>query len=150
MRASRETVIAALVAKLTATVFASPVNGKTTFATVSRKLKLFSDVPPQARPALFVTEHHETSSFQSENTPVKLSMDLNLFIYTNSRAATVPATDLNVILDAIDAALAPNCTGRQDLGGNVSHCRIEGQVMKDPGDIDGDGFLWIPIKILGP
>jgi len=37
---------------------------------------------------------------------------------------------------------------RQTLGGMVSHCRIDGQVMKDPGDLDGDALLWVPLKIL--
>ena len=119
--------------------------------TTGRKLLLFSDVPVQARPALFLTEHHETTAYQSENTPPKLSMNLNIFIYTNGRANDTPATDINVLLDALDKVLAPSAaTGTQTLGGLVSHCRIDGQTLKDPGDIDGDGLLWVPVKIFGP
>jgi len=55
---------------------------------------------------------------------------------------------LNTILDALEAALNPANGARQTLGGLVSHCRIEGAVLKDPGDLDGDGLLWVPIKIL--
>lgn len=142
--------MAALVAKLSAAVFAQPVGGVTTWKTVSRKLRLFADVPPQERPALFITEHTETSSNRSENLPQSATFTLNLFVYTNSRGVEVPAADLNVILDAIDDALAPDFTGKQTLGGLVSHCRTEGDTLKDPGDIDGDGLLWVPIKILGP
>ena len=36
----------------------------------------------------------------------------------------------------------------QTLGGLVSHCRVDGAVLKDPGDLDGDGLLWVPLKIL--
>jgi hypothetical protein len=39
-------------------------------------------------------------------------------------------------------------TGRQTLGGLVSHCWIDGKIMKDSGDIDGDGIAVIPVKIL--
>jgi hypothetical protein len=34
--------------------------------------------------------------------------------------------------------------GRQTLSSLVSHCYIEGKVMKDPGDIDGGGQAMIP------
>ena len=151
MKNSRETVTSALLALLQTATFSQPVSGATTWVTTGRKLLLFSDVPVQARPALFLTEHHETTVHQSENTPPKLSMNLNIFIYTNGRANDTPATDINVLLDALDKVLAPSAaTGTQTLGGLVSHCRIDGQTLKDPGDIDGDGLLWVPVKIFGP
>ena len=148
MNASRETVMSALVALLETATFSPAVTGATTWVSVSRKLRLFDQVPAAQRPALFVTDHHETMAFQSENTPPKLTISVNLFVYTNARGAA-PAADINVIMDAIQSALA-SPFGVQTLGGLVSHCRIDGQVLKDPGDIDGDGFLWVPIKILGP
>lgn len=39
-------------------------------------------------------------------------------------------------------------TRKQTLGGLVPHCWIDGKVMKDPGDLDGDGIAVIPLKIL--
>jgi hypothetical protein len=53
-------------------------------------------------------------------------------------------------MDALDAALmaSPVANNRQTLGGLVSHCRVDGAVLKDPGDLDGDGLLWVPLKIL--
>ncbi len=150
MKNARAAVATALVNLLTGATFAPAVNGATTWKTVSQKIKLFSDVPPQARPALFVAKHHETTVYQSENLPPKMTMNFNLFIYTNGKANTTPAQDLDTIMDALDAVLAPNATGRQTLGGTVSHCYIDGQTLFDPGDIDGDGLIWVPIKILGP
>jgi hypothetical protein len=147
---SRETVSSALFSLLQTATFSSPVGGFTTWASSSRKLLLFSDVPMLARPALFLTEHHENSTYQSENTPVKMTIMYNVFVYTNAAANVIPAQDQNVIMDAIDAALAPNINGVQTLGGLVSHCRIDGQTLKDPGDIDGDGLLWFPIRVFGP
>ena len=147
---TRESVMTALQARLATAVFATLVNGATTWKTISRKLVLFSDCPLTQRPALYITDHKENWSYQSENTPERRTIDVDLFIYTNAKSVAAPAADLNTILDAIDAALAPNFTGKQTLGGVVSHCRIDGAVLKDPGDIDGDGFLWVPLKILGP
>lgn len=142
--------MAALRQKLEQARFSTAIGGVTTWKTVSRKLKLFSDVPPTQRPALFITEHHESSVNQSENTPQKATFSINLFVYTNSRGVETPSTDLNIILDAIDDALEPDWTGKQTLGGLVSHCRTEGQTLKDPGDLDGDGLLWVPVKIFVP
>lgn len=125
------------------------------FRTTSRRLKLWTDVPANERPALFQAEHAETYSRQSE-TLGKRGVDVTLFIYTDAHdAKTIGATELNTILDELDAALAPTgadlvFAGRQTLGGLVSHCFIDGEVFKDPGDLDGDGLLIVPIKILVP
>jgi len=153
MNVARETVIAALLAKLQAVTFAAPVNGQTSFVSVSRRLKLWGEAPKSQRPALFVTEHREQPVYRSEALPNLTMLSVDLFIYIDaSDANTIPAAALNVMLDAIDAALKPQPADneRQTLGGLVSHCRIEGQVLKDPGDLDGDGLLWIPLKLLVP
>jgi hypothetical protein len=57
---------------------------------------------------------------------------------------------LNSLVDAVDAALCAKSghPRKQTLGGVVSHCWIHGKIMKDPGDIDGDGIAVIPVKIL--
>ena len=145
----RETIMAALVAKLTAITFSAPVGGVTTWQEVSRKLKLFDQA--NARPCLFVTEHSETWRYQSLNTPPIVTIDCILFIYTASRGSATPSTDLNVVLEAVVAALnAAPYESQQTLGGLVYSCQIVGNVFKDPGDIDGDGFLMIPVRITGP
>jgi hypothetical protein len=151
MNIAREAVMAALIAKLQSIVFSAPVNGQTSFAAVSRRLKLWGETPKSQRPALFITEHREQPSYQSETLPIKTTLSVDLFIYIDSSDQnTVPASALNIILDAIDAALKPGPAdnNRQTLGGIVSHCRVDGQVLKDPGDLDGDGLLWVPLKLL--
>jgi hypothetical protein len=155
MITQREPVMVALKALLDAVTFLPTVTGATTWASnsgVGRRLKLWSDVPDTEQPALFIAVHGENDAYQSETLPSKTTITANLFLYfkTNDPAA-VPATDLNYILDGIDAAMAPSpVTGKQTLGGLVSHCRREGQVMLDPGDIDGQGLAIIPFKILVP
>lgn len=151
MNVSRETIVSALMTKLGAVAFSSPVNGKTGFVTVSRRLKLWSDTPKSQRPALFVTEHHEQVSWQSETLPLKTTLCFDLFVYIDSGDVnTTPAISLNIIMDAIETALkpAPGEGDRQTLGGLVQHCRVDGQILKDPGDLDGDGLLWAPLKIM--
>jgi hypothetical protein len=79
-----------------------------------------------------------------------LSADIYVYTKTNDSTA-VPAIDLNNILDGVDARLAPSpVTGKQTLGGLVSHCRRDGEVMLDPGDLDGQALAIIPIKIFVP
>jgi len=151
MNVAREAVMAALVALLEGVEFDQPVNGQTGFVSVSRRLKLWADVPKSQRPALFVSEHREQPNYQSEALPSKTTLSVDLFIYIDaSDRNTIPASALNTIMDALDAALraSPMASNRQTLGGLVSHCRVDGAVLKDPGDLDGDGLLWVPLKIL--
>ena len=150
MNVAREAVMSALVALLRGAVFAQPVNGQSGFVVVSRRLKLWSDVPKSQRPALFVTEHREQQNYQNEALPAKTTLSVDLLIYLDSSGRnTVSASALNTMMDAIEAALkpAPMAGNRQTLGGLVSHCRVDGAVLKDPGDLDGDGLLWVPLKI---
>ena len=53
-----------------------------------------------------------------------------------------------------DLALAPTgpdaALGRLTLGGTAYRCGIDGKPLKDPGDLDGDGLLVVPITIVLP
>ncbi len=149
MNVAREAVMAALLALLEGVAFGQAVNGATGFVSVSRRLKLWSDVAKSQRPALFIAEHREQQAYQNEALPAKTTLCVDLFVYIDSSDRnTIPAIALNMILDAIEAALKPAGSARQTLGGLVSHCRIDGAVLKAPGDLDGDGLLWVPLKIL--
>lgn len=144
MTASREAIYSALF---------DLVSGSAAFKTKGRRLKLWTDVNAAAKPALFVAQRGQTYVQGSEATPQKVTLKADIFVYTNvgKDANVVPATQLNDLVDAVDAALAGSVvTGRQTLGGLVAHCWIEGEVMIDPGDIDGDGVAVIPVRILIP
>jgi hypothetical protein len=150
---ARETIIEALCAQLAQARFAAPINDNDTWATLSRRLKLWSDVASADQPALFVAEHGENIAFASENLPGKTTLNIDLFVYISAGRDRdcIPARDLNIALDALTAALAPPPGfDRQTLGGLVHHCRIEGRIVKDPGDLDGQGLALVPIKILAP
>jgi len=78
-------------------------------------------------------------------------MDLLIYISAGQDPQNIPARDLNLALDALVEALAPSPgSERQTLGGLVYHCRIEGRIVKDPGDLDGQGLAIVPLKILAP
>lgn len=153
MTSSREAIMAALCARLATTRFATPINDQITWALLSRRMKLWSDVPAVDQPALFVAEHGETVAYGGENLPSKTILNVDLFIYSAAGRDpdSVPARDLNIALDALSAALAPEpVSGRQTLGGLVHHCRIEGRIVKDPGDLDGQGLALVPVRIMAP
>jgi hypothetical protein len=129
------------------------VSASSAYVTKSRRLKLWTELGTGDKPAIFMAERGDTYTRESEAVPEVVTIDVQLFIYTDAGKdqSIVPASVLNPLIDAVDAALAPSAlTGLQTLGGLVSHCWIEGKIMKDPGDLDGDGVAVIPIKILLP
>ena len=139
---SREAIMTALFAL---------VSGSTSFVTASRRLRLWGDVSAGEKPAIFQYEKDDEYKGADRHLPPTVTMNVDLYVYTapGMDSGVTPISILNPLLDAIDAALAPSrVTGRQTLGGLVSHCWIDGKIMKDPGDIDGDGVALIPIKIL--
>jgi hypothetical protein len=153
MTQSREAIMEALVARLAQMQFATPINGCDSWALLSRRLKLWSDVASADQPALFITEHGETIGYSAEALPGKSTLNVDLFVYISAGKDpdSIPARDLNIALDALAACLAPDpAIGRQTLGGLVTHCRIEGRIVKDPGDLDGQGLALVPVKILAP
>ncbi len=143
----REQAIAALVARVaSAYAWATPP---------SRRLKLWSDVPPAMRPACFVFEGGAETYTHADIGAPKRSLAPRLFIYVDAHDPTVVgAATLNAIMDALDAALAPAgadlALGRMTLGGTAHRCSIDGKPLKDPGDLDGDGLLVVPLTIVLP
>ncbi len=143
----REQAVGALLRRVTtAYAWASPP---------SRRLKLWSDVPASMRPACFLFEGGAETYENSTAGASKRSLQLRLFIYVDAHdPATIGAAALNTIMDALDQALAPTGSdlplGRLTLGGVAYRASIDGKPLKDPGDLDGDGLLVVPITIVLP
>lgn len=158
---TREAVMTALLAKVAT---AAP------FHTVSRFIELIPGAPtpqvatPPAQPAIYLLEDHEMTENKGRGTPGVRTWYVILWVYCQSaRSSTTPgisdgvtpgATAINTLIEAIEATLAPDNAGRQELtlGGLVQYCRIEGQTVKVSGDLNPDGqcFAAIPLKILVP
>ncbi|HEY1944101.1 MAG TPA: hypothetical protein VGH40_18465 [Roseiarcus sp.] len=121
----------------------------------SRRMRLWSEIPPTMRPALFQLESGpETYQWASPATP-KRTLEAKLFLYFDARDPSTPgASAINAALDALDAALAPSGAdsglGRQTLGGAVHDCKIAGAPVRDPGDLDGDGLAVVSVKLVLP
>ncbi len=120
-----------------------------------RRLKLWNDVSHAARPACYLFEGGEDSYAWTESARPRRVIEVRLFVYLSVRdAGAIGAVRLNEVMDALDAAFLPSGSdallGRNSLAGAVYHCRIEGKVLKDPGDLDGDAMLVVPVKIVLP
>lgn len=125
----------------------------TTWKLRERKLKLFSDVSSSQKPYIAQVEHSE-EFVKVRNLPYRRVFMAQWFIYQDN--AKVPSIVNNNILDAVETCLAPKVTdpgfldNRNTLHGLVYACFIEGEIFKDPGDIDNQGMMVVPIKLLVP
>ena len=120
-----------------------------------RRLKLWSDVPPASRPACFLFEGGAETYAWPQGAMPKRMIAAKIFAYLDARdPRVVGASLLNGVMDALDAAFAPVggdiALGRNTLGGAAYHCTIDGKPIKDPGDLDGDALLIVPVKIVLP
>ena len=121
----------------------------------TRKLKLWTDVPASSRPACFLFEGGLESYAWNEGAVPKRVIEAKIFVYLNARDhAVFGASLIDEVMDALDAAFALSgsdvALGRNTLVGQVYSCRIDGKVLKDPGDLDGDALLVVPVKLVLP
>jgi hypothetical protein len=143
--ATREEIINALFNRLAAS---GP------FKTVGRRNRDPESIPPCETPALMLVEHSEKNARPAPNLPPKRTMSLRAIIYSDVGCDenAIPASLVNNLLDAIDAALVPDdpSSNRCTLGGLVYSVVIEGDVIMAPGDVTGKGLAIMPIQILIP
>ena len=123
-----------------------------TFATISRRWRMPEQVSSESRPALFQVQSGERAKTNANGEPVIWIATADLVIYTRGSCdeQTIPSQELNVLLDAVEAALAPppNGDGKQTLGGKVSHCRLQGSVRITE-NVNGAAAMAVaPVEIL--
>ena len=126
-----------------------------TYKTSSRRFRTWTQLQSADKPALFQIEHKESHLRGKTSTTALRTLDVDIYIFISPGLDQniTPITLLNTILDAIDpvsgGVLAPNNPqNRQTLGGLVYDCFIDGEIVKVPGDLDGQGVGIIPIKII--
>ncbi len=101
------------------------------FRTVSRRWQDPTQLSPADRPALFQVQKEELAKTSVNGLPIGWRIELDLVLYTagDSEPNSVPSTELNSLLDAVEAAIANALPGLvQSLAGKVSHCRLEGKI----------------------
>lgn len=127
------------------------------FATRTRRIKLFSDVSTAEQPWLGQAEHDEDVE-QKSNLPYKRTWKAEWMIYhqAGNTPDYEPTIWNNLIIDQLEKAIAPKPTDpgfldeRNTLSGLVYHCFISGKIFKDPGDIDNQALIIVPIVMLIP
>jgi hypothetical protein len=122
------------------------------FAVVDRRLRHWADVSPAEQPALFMAQKTELASIKTLGAPTVWTLAVDLYVYAHSSDPYLaPATVLNPLLDAVEAALAPSATtGLQDLGlpAMVQHAYISGKIETDEGVLGDQAVAIVPIEVL--
>ena len=130
------------------------IKGAADFKRTGRRLQLWTDVAPADKPAMFMSEHDEDSVNPDDSTPGKLTINAKIWIYTDAGLdqSVEPIIELNNLIDSVWKVLQPNNPVQNVfyIPGTPARVRIDGKVIKDAGDIDGNGLAIIPLKILVP
>lgn len=144
MGAMREQIMSALCAR----IFAIG-----NFKTTGRRALLWSKVPIDKQPACFVQNVKETTEHPNTMLAVRrMYIDVVFYQQVGSNPDAEPSAAINGLLDALDAALAPDddLTNMLTLGGIVQQCWIEGDTDIDQGGLDGQVKVIVPLQILVP
>jgi len=127
------------------------VSASQAFVTTTRRIKEYSDVDRDTQPALLQIELGEKWNTRIGMPPV-VTLSARLFLYCEENDPAAPvSTQMNALLDAVMAALAPpvlpHAPFRQTLGGLVSHAGIAGDVTIAEG-LSGQSEAIVSIEIL--
>jgi hypothetical protein len=137
-------------------VFANMVNNVTTWNYTSRRLKTFANIDPSQMPAMFLVQHKEGYEAKGVARLTRRYLDMGFWCYADSAAEGVIGDDyLDSMESALEQALMPDDNGRQELTLNglaywVRITRQDGLFIRDPGDLDGNALLVLPVRILLP
>src|SRR5215831_5650765 len=141
--------MSAVLGQLQAMVFPAPINGQTTWVSTSERLKLWGDVDPSLQPAAFLVTHRETDEYRGLGLK-RRRLDLQVWCYSRTDdPSTMGQTDLDNMMQSFESVFLPDKPGinQNTLGGLVYWCRLEGRVFKDPGDIDNQAMMIVPLVV---
>jgi hypothetical protein len=126
-------------------------SGAANFVTTSRRWKHWGDVDAASQPALFQNQKGE-HVVAKNGLPAQRKLLVDLCLYASNGDPNLAGSSfLNPLLDAVEAALAPDpATERQTLGGLVSHAFINGAVEIFEGVIGDQAVAIVPVEILIP
>lgn len=149
MTTSRETIYAACLAALQLAVTDLP------FKTFSRRMMLWTQVPIDRQPALFLKQVREEIVLQGDDPnalPAKTAIYVDAVIYCNagSDITVSSAPLLNAAVDAIEKFFKPGPNHKSpNLGiSGVLGARVVGTVEYGEGNLDGQGIAAVPIRII--
>lgn len=122
------------------------------FASANRRLRHWADVAPGEQPALFMSEKGGQAAVKKLGAPIVWTLYADFYLYAHSSDPYLaPATILNPLLDALEAALARSpTTGIQNLGlpAMVQHAYISGKVQTDESVLGDQAIAIVPVEIM--
>jgi hypothetical protein len=122
------------------------------FTSANRRLRHWADVPPAEQPALFMSEKGGQAAVKKLGAPIVWTLYADFYMFAHSSDPYLaPATILNPLLDAFEAALSPSpTTGIQNLGlpQMVQHAYIAGKIQTDEGVLGDQALAIVPVEIL--
>lgn len=120
------------------------------FTTVSRKLRMWDQVPTEEQPYLGISQAQETADIIT-GCPAAWVWKLDLYVYVKAQGEQVVSTMLNELLDELCAKInyMHPVTGKNDLGlpGIVEYCRIQGTIETDEGTLGDQACAIVPVLI---
>lgn len=144
---TRAQVNSAVLASLQSMTFASPVNGATTWNTVSNRLRLWGDVPADQQPYVALVNHREMHEYRNLGV---LRRRLDLVAWCYCRSDVVPGGPLlDTMLEAFEQTFLfadDESHNANTLNGLVYWIRIEGRIYRVPGDIDNQAMMMVPLS----
>jgi hypothetical protein len=120
---------------------------------VCRRSVVFSDLPPEQQPALYLEQIGESpKTGPTGGLAYQWDMDVMLGLYVFNEDPDQVFPNMNPLLDAIEAALPgdnPRSPGGhpQTLGGLVEWARLTGEEKPYSGAKGGQGFAYVPARI---
>ncbi|HLY53952.1 MAG TPA: hypothetical protein VKS60_00260 [Stellaceae bacterium] len=141
----RETAYAALFAVLEAL----RVDG--TVVVADRRLRSLNDLNAAELPALFMTVGDQ-KVVARHGLPPKRTLTADIYLYAaNPDPGTAAGIQLNGLIDAVEAVLAPPVYAAvQTLGGAVEHCFIEGTIAVYEAPKGQRAAALLPVHLLLP
>jgi hypothetical protein len=123
------------------------------FKLASRRWQDPSQIAPADRPALFQVQTGEVASTSQKiaGLPLKWEGKVDLVIYAggDSDSNSIPSTELNGLLDAVETALPAITKGlSQTLGGMVYTARIDGKIETVENVMGTMAMAVVPIIII--
>ena len=124
------------------------------FNTASRRVQWISETGDF--PAVYVRHVKDAYERSGRGPRSKATIHAEIWLYASNSLdpAVTPETQLNALVDAVEAVLepvSPPSPGYQTLGlSYVQHCWIEGDIEFAVGDTGTQGAVVIPVQILVP
>lgn len=148
MNVPRETILEALLNVISG----ATINGQPAFQTISRKFQMWDAVPPAAQPACFLRQVPGRVDQNDDYGLNRWTLKCGIWIYAKYSPASdvIPAVLLNNLIDAVEKAILPGpAFETQTLGGLVTNCYLDGDVIIDEGltPSDDQAIAVLPISI---